>query len=258
MYELALFAGAGGGLLGAILRSHTIIGAVEIESYPREVLLARQKDGILPAFPVWDDVRTFRLDNLECAEYIELLRTVRDNLVISGGFPCQDISTAGKGAGLAGNRSGLWNEMARIIGEIRPRFAFVENSPMLAIRGGVRVAADLAKMGYDARWGALGGFAAGGCSNGERLWFITNEADSKRQYQIQIPSAVVNPEKSSRRQFERAISACSSAEAHARMLRNPDGLAREMDRLAAIGNGQDPAVVDLAWEILGQQNKDSK
>jgi DNA (cytosine-5)-methyltransferase 1 len=73
--------------------------------------------------------------------------------VVSGGFPCQDISVAGKGAGIDGERSGLWGEMARIIGEVRPRFAFVENSPLLVGRGLVRVLADLAEMGFDAKWG---------------------------------------------------------------------------------------------------------
>ena len=91
MYELALFSGAGGGILGGHLCGFTCIGAVEIEEYPREVLKQRQRDGILPKFGIWDDVRTFRSDNPECREYIELLQKVRQELIISGGFPCQDI-----------------------------------------------------------------------------------------------------------------------------------------------------------------------
>ena len=113
-----------------------IVGAVEIESHPREVLKQRIRDGILPEFPIWDDVTTFRSDNEACREYMQGLWEIRDELIISGGFPCQDISSAGKGAGLnEGTRSGLWFEMARIISEIRPRYAFVENSPMLVSRG---------------------------------------------------------------------------------------------------------------------------
>lgn len=165
-----LFAGAGGGILGDLLLGHDVVGAVEIENYPREVLLARQKDGILPFFPIWDDVTTFRADNEECREYIEGLRSIRDRLVIAGGFPCQDISIAGKGAGLEGDRSGLWREMCRIIGEVGPRYVFVKNSPMLVVRGLDRVLGDLAEMGYDCRWGVVGADDAGAPHRRDRFW----------------------------------------------------------------------------------------
>lgn len=82
-----LFGGAGGGILGDLLLGHKPVGAVEIEKYPREVLLARQKDGILPKFPIWDDIRTFRSDNKECSGYIERLKEVSKELAICGGFP---------------------------------------------------------------------------------------------------------------------------------------------------------------------------
>lgn len=177
LYELALFAGAGGGILGGILRGHVTVGAVEIEPYPREVLLQRQRDGILPEFPVWDDVGTFRIDNPDCREYIEGLRGIGDRLVISGGFPCQDVSVAhGKGGeGLQeGNRSGLWFEMARIIGEVRPRHVFVENSPMLVSRGLDVVLGGLAEMGYDARWGIVSAENAFAPHQRKRMWIVAN------------------------------------------------------------------------------------
>ncbi|HOR08358.1 MAG TPA: DNA cytosine methyltransferase, partial [Candidatus Fermentibacter daniensis] len=139
MRELHLFAGAGGGILGGILLGHTCVCAVELEPYCRNVLLQRQRDGILPRFPIWDDVRTF--DGKPWRGRVD---------VVCGGFPCQDISAAGKGAGITGERSGLWSEMARVIGEVRPRYAFVENSPMLTVRGLGTVLRDLAAMGYDA------------------------------------------------------------------------------------------------------------
>lgn len=82
-----LFAGAGGGILADFLLGHKPVGAVEIERYPREILLSRQRDGILPEFPIWDDVRTFRQDNPECEEYIRRLQGVKEELVICGGFP---------------------------------------------------------------------------------------------------------------------------------------------------------------------------
>lgn len=144
MYELELFAGAGGGLLAQRLLGHHPVGAIEIDPYCRAVLLQRQRDLCLPVFPVWDDVTTFRKDNPQCADYIGWLRTIAGELCISGGFPCQDISSGGKGRGITGPKSGLWFEMARIIDEIRPRFTFLENSPMLATRGFEMVLASLA------------------------------------------------------------------------------------------------------------------
>ena len=161
MNELALFAGGGGGILGGKLLGWTTICAVEIEEYPREVLKARQEDGTLPAFPIWDDVSTF--DGVPWRGVVD---------IVTGGFPCQDISAAGKGAGIAGERSGLWGEMARIIREVGPRFVLVENSPMLTSRGLGRVVGDLAAMGYDARWGVLGAVDAGAPHKRERIWIV--------------------------------------------------------------------------------------
>jgi site-specific DNA-cytosine methylase len=82
-----LFAGAGGGILGDMLLGHTPIAAVEIEEYPRRVLLQRQLDGILPVFPVWDDVTTLRSDNPECAAAFRAWKEVSSELAICGGFP---------------------------------------------------------------------------------------------------------------------------------------------------------------------------
>jgi DNA (cytosine-5)-methyltransferase 1 len=82
-----LFAGAGGGILGDIILGHTPIGAVEIEEYPRQVMLSRQLDGCLPGFPIWDDVRTFRSDNPQTSGYIRRLKEVSRELAICGGFP---------------------------------------------------------------------------------------------------------------------------------------------------------------------------
>ncbi len=150
MNELHLFAGAGGGILGSELLGFRTVCAVELEPYPASVLLARQNDGLLPPFPVWDDVRTF--DGRPWRGLVD---------VVSGGFPCQDISAAGKGAGIDGARSGLWREMHRIINEVRPEFAFLENSPLLVGRGLARILGDLARIGYDAAWCVLGADAVG-------------------------------------------------------------------------------------------------
>jgi len=170
MNELALFAGGGGGLYAGRLLGHTPVCAVEIDPACRRMLLQRQADGIFPRFPIWDDVRTF--DGRPWRGTVD---------IVSGGFPCQDISTAGSGAGLDGARSGLWVEMARIIREVRPRIAFVENSPALTARGLGRVLADLAKMGFDARWGVLGAAHLGAPHRRDRIWIVANDRSQRRE-----------------------------------------------------------------------------
>lgn len=87
MYSIHLFAGAGGGILGDILLGNVPICAVEIEEYPRRVLLQRQLDGVLPIFPIWDDVKTFRADNPDTAAFFGRAKEVQKELVVCGGFP---------------------------------------------------------------------------------------------------------------------------------------------------------------------------
>jgi DNA (cytosine-5)-methyltransferase 1 len=237
--ELALFAGAGGGILGGHLLGWRTVCAVEWEQYPASVLCARQNDGLLPPFPIWDDVQTF--DGKPWKGIVD---------VISGGFPCQDISVAGNGDGLDGERSGMWREMARIIGEVRPRFAFVENSPMLVTRGLERVLADLTAMGYDSRWGVISAADIGANHRRERIWIV---ADSMRQRRKR--SKVYKSTKELKpwcnEQFARllesskqlAVPTSSGGGIH-------DGMVGRMDRLKAIGNGQVPLCAATAWRIL--------
>lgn len=134
---------------------------MEINAFCARRLMQRQNEGHLPPFPIWDDVCNF--DGHPWRGVVD---------VVSGGFPCQDISAAGTGAGLDGERSGLWVEMARIIGEVRPAFCFVENSPMLTSRGLGTVLGDLAALGYDAEWGVLGAADVGAPHKRERCWIV--------------------------------------------------------------------------------------
>lgn len=172
MNELALFAGAGGGILGGHLLGWRTVCAVEWDAYAASVLVARQNDGTLAPFPIWDDVQTF--DGRPWRGRVD---------VVSGGFPCQDISAAGKGAGIDGEASGMWRHMARIVGEVRPRFVLVENSPLLVRRGLARVLGDLAALGYDARWGVLGAADAGAPHQRDRIWIVATDADGDGQAQ---------------------------------------------------------------------------
>ncbi len=234
MNELALFAGAGGGILGGHLLGWRTVCAVELDSYARRVLLARQADGCLPRFPIWDDVRTF--DGKPWRGRID---------VISGGFPCQDISAAGKGAGITGSRSGLWSEMARIIGEVRPRFVLVENSPLLVSRGLSVVLGDLAAMGYYARWGVLGALDVGAPHKRERLWIVAY-TDGMRELQPQRRK----PNERERTCHGRETVFTDWWDAEPDLGRMAYGVAHRVDRLKAIGNKQVPAVVRLAWHTL--------
>jgi DNA (cytosine-5)-methyltransferase 1 len=236
MNELHLFAGAGGGILGGMLLGHTTVCAVELEPYCRKVLLQRQRDGILPRFPIWDDVCTFNGNPWKGKVD-----------VVCGGFPCQDISAAGKGAGITGERSGLWSEMARIIGEIRPKYAFVENSPMLTLRGLNRVLGDLSEMGYDARWGVVGAYHVGAPHRRERIWIVANSKEEWTVKGFQMLQARRLP-----RKFRRVFGCQWLRELDFPVTHgNHDEIPNFLDRHFAIGNAQVPAVAALAWRILG-------
>ena len=267
--ELALFAGGGGGILGGVLLGWRTVCAVEIDPYCRRVLLARQRDGILEPFPIWDDVRTF--DGRPWRGSVD---------VISGGFPCQDISSAGKGAGIDGERSGLWREMARIVGEVGPRFVFVENVPALFVRGFGRVLGDMAALGYDARWGVLGADNAGAPHRRKRIWIVANAAGSRFESGEPGKSGEVRNQARGKEPQRRGgdVADADSAGFQERKTQDasrtwqdgrtesggsewwesePDvgrvahGVAHRVDRLRALGNGQVPAVAALAWRILG-------
>lgn len=256
--ELALFAGAGGGILGGKLLGWRTVCAVEWEPYPAAVLAARQNEGFLPPFPIWDDVQTF--DGRPWRGIVD---------VVSGGFPCQDISAAGKGAGITGERSGMWSHMARIIGEVRPRYAFVENSPVLTSRGLDVVLGDLAALGYDAEWGVLGSDSAGGMQIRERIWILAcldlrgleiGRCDKaapglggSRDY-LRMGSGV-NGWRVTEAKPHGAMGVTGTGIAAAKvnehgLERCTDAMADWVDRSKANGNGQDAALVRVAWSVL--------
>ena len=278
MNELALFAGAGGGILGGHLLGWRTVCAVEWEAYPASVLCARQNDGLLESFPVWDDVQTF--DGKPWRGIVD---------VVSGGFPCQDISAAGKGDGLDGERSGMWKEMARIIGEVRPKYAFIENSPMLTFRGLERVLADLASMGFNAEWGVLSAADVGANHNRERIWIVGKSTEQSRflSYSMYNGDRWGKQQPKSIKEKNQSVSNTSSIRLQGqRKHEQPfnttqgknrktveleygstsdfwsvepnvgkvvDGLAFRMDRLKSIGNGQVPLCAATAWKLLNER-----
>ena len=245
MNELHLFAGAGGGILGGLLLGHRPLCAVEFDAHARGVLLARQKDGLLPRFPIWDDVCTF--DGKPWRGKVD---------IVCGGFPCQDISSAGKGAGLDGEKSGLWKEMQRIIHEIRPQYIFAENSPLLVGRGLATVLCDLAEMGYDARWCVLGASTFGGWHLRERCWVLAypTERGGARGETQEIDGCNSNSRRLQAKILQRAWDGRERGfywESEPGVGRMADGVADGVDkRLSRIGNGQVPIVAAAAWTIL--------
>jgi len=243
--ELALFAGAGGGILGGKLLGWRTVCAVERDAYAAQVLAQRQNDGILAPFPIWSDVESF--DGKPWKGIVD---------VISGGFPCQDISAAGKGVGITGKRSGLWKEFARIIGEVEPGFVFVENSPMLTIRGLGVVFGDLASMGFDAEWGVLSAADVGADHIRERMWILaysTSHGRNTRKDESRLNvkgqggfqgRKVVFSKGTSTRIWPTPIGGIHGV---------ADDLAERMDRLKSIGNGQVPLVAATAWRLLSER-----
>jgi len=245
MNELALFAGIGGGILGGILSGFKIVCAVEIEQYCREVLLQRQRDGIFPFFPVWDDVRTF--DGTKWRGIVD---------VITAGFPCQPFSVAGKQKADLDERN-MWPSTLRIIGEVKPQWILLENVPnLLAGSHGYfgQILSDLDKIGYSARWGCLSASTVGAPHKRERLWIVATNSNFKRLAQSKLWETPCRKERDEQPPIESFLISFWTP-GFGKISDIPgvdDGNARRVDRLKAVGNGQVPAVAATAWEVLSR------
>jgi DNA (cytosine-5)-methyltransferase 1 len=159
MRVLDLFSGIGGFSLGLERAGMTTVAFCEIEPFCRAVLRKHW-----PEVPIYEDIRTLSADVLE-----------RDGIAVDaicGGFPCQDLSHAGKRAGLEGERSGLWGEYRRLIGELRPRFVIVENVPGLLSLGMGTVLGDISALGYNAVWDCVPASAVGAPHRRDRVWIV--------------------------------------------------------------------------------------
>lgn len=213
----SLFAGIGGFDLGLERAGMTCQWQVEIEDYPTKILEKH-----------WPEVHRER-DIKECSgsnlEPVDL---------ICGGFPCQDISVAGTGAGLAGERSGLWHEMHRIISDIRPRWVVVENVAALLSRGMDVVLRDLSQIGYDCEWHIIPASAVNAPHRRERVWIIANANVVGTQIQIER-------EQPAKQVLERF----GWWEAEPSVGRVAHGISRRVDRLKGLGNAVVPQIVEL-------------
>lgn len=207
----SLFSGIEGLGLGieAATGAH-VLWQVEKEQFCREVLAKHYPDAIR-----YDDVCTVGSHNLAPVD------------VICGGFPCQDLSYAGKGAGLAGERSGLWREYRRIVGELRPRYVFVENVSALLGRGLGTVLGDLSSLGYDAVWTTLRASDVGAPHRRERLFILANANGGVRDGWAE----------DARRRAERRVAAERSGSTLSRELANTRSIEPECERIPGVVDG---------------------
>lgn len=238
----SLFAGIGGMDLGIERAGLDCQWQVEIDDYARRVLAKH-----------WPDVR--RHDDIRTFPPTEASKWRVD--LIAGGFPCQDVSNAGRRRGIDGERSGLWQEMLRVVRVLRPRFVLVENTPGMLSRGLGRVLGDLAKIGYDAEWESLPAAAFGAPHIRDRV-FVVAYPNCERSAE-QRPGAAVFPHPASQfaRQLRRVECEGSReetwglpwAEGESRVSRVANGVPHRVDCLRGLGN----AVVPQVAEWIGRR-----
>jgi DNA (cytosine-5)-methyltransferase 1 len=227
----SLFAGIGGFDLAAERAGLTVKWQVEIDPFCRRVLAKH-----------WPQVRRY-----------EDVRTVGAELepvdVITGGFPCQDISVANTsasgGTGLDGDRSGLWREFARIVGELRPRYVLLENSPALAVRGLDRVLADLAGLGFDAVWTVIRAAQVGARHERERMFVCAYTTGDGLQGRAQErdPGSVIAVSALGQRPDWPVVSTSFGC-------RGSDGIPDRVDRTHALGNAIVPQVAEWIFRRI--------
>lgn len=226
----SLFSGIGGFELGAEMAGIDTLWNCEIEKFQGEIL----KNKFPHAERFTDITKTTGL------RYVD---------IISGGFPCQDISVAGKREGIKGKRSGLWSEMYRIIWEVRPKYVIIENSPALTISGLEQVLCDLSKIGYNAEWQCLSGTDFGIQQSRERLYCIaySNEVNGKRSMQ---ESVFRKPYLSG--QYTRVYPGWRTRQSipSPRFTGKSNGVPDRVDRTECIGNAVQPIIAHYLFECI--------
>jgi DNA (cytosine-5)-methyltransferase 1 len=236
MNVLDLFSGIGGFSLGLERAGMRTVAFCEVDPFCRQVL-ARHWPGV----PCYDDVRSLTADRL-----------LADGIapdVICGGFPCQDISLAGAGAGIDGDRSGLWREYARLIGELRPRYVIVENVTALLGRGLGKVLGDLAALGFDAEWDCLPASYVGARQLRDRVWIVAYPERDGLQGWPTVTAAWC--EKSRAEQLAGLVQPCSwPTVSSARDRGTGHGIPRGIHRNKQLGNAVNPQVVELLGNAI--------
>ena len=227
--HLDVFSGIGGFALAAAWCGYETKGFCEIDPWAQRVLARHW-----PKAKIYDDVR-----NLDGKQY-------EGTELLTGGFPCQDISASGEGAGLDGERSGLWRELARLVGEVRPRYLIVENVAALTFRGLGRVLGDLAEMGYDAEWMCIPANAVCAPHRRERIWIAAYPNGQRRGKPPLGQTTLRLLERVSQKDIWLPFVAGSP------ICGMDDGIPQRVDRLRGLGNAIVPQV---AWIILQALNE---
>lgn len=268
---LSLFSGIGG--IDLALREWVqSVAYCEIDPFCQSVLLQRMQEGYLPQAPIWSDVKTLPFNELPKID------------IIYGGFPCQDISCAGLGKGLAGERSGLFYEIMRLAAEIKPSFLFLENVPAITTRGGLDVVKTIAEMGYDCRWCVISAASVGSLHRRERWFLLANakreglegfgdrtgstsekillftctsddgNANSESSQQTDTSTQPIQDGRDTRRRLARQYWPFESPEhwqeTVACLGKCTDGISHLVERLKSIGNAVVPQQVYKAFQIL--------
>jgi DNA (cytosine-5)-methyltransferase 1 len=264
MNELALCAGIGGSSLAGRVAGWRTVCAVEWDVYCQALLVERQETGDLPPFPIWDDVRTF--DGRPWRGVVD---------IVTGGFPCQPFSAAGKRQGKSDPRH-LWPEIARIIGECCPGWVFLENVPQILSAGHgsvfTQVVGDLASFGYDVAWCSLSAGMVGAPHSRARVWIVgvdSNDMRAKRSIAGAISgragettgsrgdcsrlSAGRNGHRREADAVSKGIDEIAGWPIKSDVDRVADGIPARLDRLHGLGNAWVPACAVLAWNVLSAE-----
>lgn len=245
---LDLFSGIGGISLALSPWVRTVC-YVEIDRYCQAVLMSRMRSGDLEHAPIWDDIQTF-----DPGPWIGKVD------IVSGGFPCQDISTAGKGAGLEGKRSGLFFEIVRLSSIIQPAFIFLENVPAILTRGGGTVISEIASLGYDTRWGILSAYDVGAPHLRERFWLLAhaNNPGYQRKGEFYNDRKQPAPMQGRSNSFDftsndggtRDITGSSERQITPRVDTTGNDIPERVDKLKGLGNSVVPACAREAFQRL--------
>ena len=250
MRELSLFTGGGGGVWASKLLGHRIVGYVEWNQYCQKLIAQRIRDGIFHNAPIYGDIRAF-----VSAGYAKRYRGMVD--LVSGGFPCQPFSRAGKRLGADDERN-MWPATMECIRIIRPRFAFLENVPnLLTYKYFGTILSDLAQSGYDAIWDVFSACEFGAPHPRERLFILaySNSIRSDRRRQRKgggtsaewgMPQVWTQSNATGQKPIQTQIWNTTNPD----VLRMADGMANKQHRIRATGNGQVPVVAANAWLTL--------
>jgi DNA (cytosine-5)-methyltransferase 1 len=245
---LSLFSGIGG-IEKALEDWVETVHYCEINPYCVRLLKNKMDSQELYLGKIWEDVRNITIKEIGHVN------------IITAGFPCQDISVAGNGKGLEGERSGLFFEIMRLAKEIKPEFLFLENVPAITTRGGLKVVKEIASLGYDCRWCVISASAVGALQRRER-WFLlakrneTMDCDPTPVTGLQTHSCTDSELYSKKSRFDTTDehwpfkSRADWQETVCHVPRSFDGVPDWLDRVQAIGNSVVPAQAKEAFKIL--------